>query len=76
MTMDIKEQIEKLIETITKDNGLKDKFLKDPAATVKELVGDKVPTDAIDKIVTGVKAKLTGDQLKGAVDGLGKLFGK
>lgn len=45
-------------------------------ATVKELVGDKVPADAIDKIVTGVKAKLTGDQLKGAVDGLGKLFGK
>lgn len=45
-------------------------------ATVKELVGDKVPADAIDNIVTGVKAKLTGDQLKGAVDGLGKLFGK
>lgn len=74
--MDLKEQIEKLVASITKDNGLKDKFLKDPVATVKELVGDKIPADAIDKIVTGVKAKLTGDQLKGAVDGLGKLFGK
>lgn len=74
--MDIKEQIEKLVASITKDNGLKDKFLKDPVATVKELVGDKVPADAIDNIVTGVKAKLTGDQIKGAVDGLGKLFGK
>ena len=77
--MDIKEQIEKLVGSITKDNGLKDKFLKDPVATVKELVeelGDKAPADAIDNIVTGVKAKLTGDQLKGAVDGLGKLFGK
>lgn len=74
--MDIKEQIEKLVGSITKDNGLKDKFLKDPVATVKELVGDKVPADAIDNIVTGVTAKLTGDQLKGAVDGLGKLFGK
>lgn len=74
--MDVKEQIEKLIESITKDGGLKDQFLKDPVATVKEKFGDKLPADAIDKIVAGVKAKLTGDQLKGAVDGLGKLFGK
>lgn len=74
--MDVKEQIEKLVNSITKDGGLKDKFFKDPVGTVKELVGDKVPADAIDKIVAGVKAKLTGDQIKGAVDGLGKLFGK
>lgn len=74
--MDIKEQVEKLIGSITKDSALKDKFLKDPVATVKDLVGDKVPADAIENIVAGVKAKLTGDQIKGAVDGLGKLFGK
>lgn len=74
--MDIKEQIEKLVSSITKDGGLKDKFLKDPVGTVKEAVGDKVPADAIDKIVTGVKAKLSGDKLKDAVDGIGKLFGK
>lgn len=74
--MDVKEQIEKLVGFITKDNALKDKFLKDPLGTVKELVGDKVPADAIDKIVTGVKAKITGDQLKDAVGGLGKLLGK
>lgn len=43
---------------------------------MKEAVGDKVPADAIDKIVTGVKAKLSGDKLKDAVDGIGKLFGK
>ena len=34
--MDIKEQIEKLVGSITKDNGLKDKFLKDPVATRSE----------------------------------------
>lgn len=76
VTVDIKEQVEKLLGTITKDSALKDRFLKDPVATVKELVGDKVPTDAIENIVAGVKAKLTGDQLKDAVSGLGKLFGK
>ena len=74
--MDVKAQIEQLVESITKDNGLKDKFLKDPVATVKAKFGDKLPTDAIDGIVAGVKAKLTGDTLKGAVDTLGKLFGK
>lgn len=74
--MDIKAQIEKLVDAITKDGGLKDKFLKDPVATVKEKLGDKIPADAIDGIVTGVKAKLTGDKLKDAADGIGKLFGK
>lgn len=74
--MDVKAEIEKLVASITKDNALKDKFLKDPVATVKGLLGDKIPTDAIDKIVTGVKAKIAGDQIKGAVDGIGKLFGK
>lgn len=74
--MDIKEQIEKLVDAITKDGGLKDKFLKDPVATVKEKLGDKIPADAIDKIVSGVKAKLAGDKIKDAVSGLGKLFGK
>ncbi len=74
--MDIKEQIEKLVAEITKDGGLKDKFLKDPVATVKAKLGDKVPADAIDKIVSGVKAKISGDKIKDAVGGLGKLFGK
>lgn len=74
--MDVKEQIEKLVAAITKDGGLKDKFLKDPVATVKEKLGDKLPTDVIDKIVSGVKAKLAGDKIKDAASGLGKLFGK
>lgn len=74
--MDVKEQIEKLVESITKDGGLKDKFLKDPVATVKEKFGDKLPADAIDSIVAGVKAKLSGDKIKDAVGGLGKLLGK
>lgn len=74
--MDVKEQIEKLVAAITKDGGLKDKFLKDPVATVKEKLGDKLPADAIDKIVSGVKAKIAGDKIKDAASGLGKLFGK
>ena len=74
--MDVKAQIEQLVSSITKDNGLKDKFLKDPVSVVKAKFGDKLPTDAIDAIVTGVKAKLSGDKLKDAVGGLGKLFGK
>ncbi len=74
--MDVKAEIEKLVGTITKDSALKDKFLKDPVATVKSLVGDKIPTDTIDNIVAGVKSKIAGDKLKGAADSIGKLFGK
>ena len=74
--MDVKAQIEQLVGSISKDSNLKDQFLKDPAGTVKEKFGDKIPADAVDAIVTGVKAKISGDKLKDAASGLGKLFGK
>ena len=73
--MDIKAQIEKVVQDITKDPALKEKFLKDPAAVVKSVTG-AIPQDALDGIIAGVKAKLSADKLSDAAGALGKLFNK
>ena len=74
--MDIKEEIEKIIKKITGDSSLKDKFTKNPVETIKSLVGDKVPSDAIDKIVDGVKAKISVDDASGVVSKIKGIFKK
>ena len=73
--MDIKAQIEKVVQDITKDSALKEKFLKDPAGVVKSITG-ALPQDALDGIIAGVKAKISADKLSGAAGALGKLLGK
>ncbi len=72
--MDIKAKIEEIVEKITKDKDLKEQFQKDPIKAVESVIGVDLPDGAADKIVAGVKAKLTGDKLSGAADKLKKLF--
>ena len=74
--MEIKEQIEKAVGAITSDPKKIEAFKKDPASAVKAILGDKIPADVIDKVISGVKAKLTTDKLSGAAGALGGLFKK
>lgn len=73
--MDIKEQISNVIESVNKDGKLLEKFKAAPIDTVRELVG-ALPDDVVEKIVAGVKAKLTADKLSDVAGSLGKLFKK
>ena len=68
--MDIKAKITELVDKLKADAGLAEKFKKDPAAVVKELTGVDLPADQLDKVVDGVKAKLSMDKLGGALGGL------
>ncbi|MBO4626479.1 MAG: hypothetical protein J5645_00690 [Lachnospiraceae bacterium] len=72
--MDITAMVKDAVEKITKDGDLTKAFQKDPAATVKKVAGDKVPAEAIDKIVDGVKAKISLDKAGDALGSLKKLF--
>ncbi len=72
--MDITAMVKDAVEKITKDGDLTKAFQKDPAATVKKVAGDKVPAEAIDKIVDGVKAKIKVDSAAGALGSIKKLF--
>ena len=72
--MDIKEQIKKMVDKVTKDEALMKQFQKNPIQAVESVLGVDLPDDVISKIVDGVKAKISVDKVSGAVDALKKLF--
>ena len=74
--MDIKKIIEDTVDKIKGDEALHKQFLSDPAGALKKLTGIDIPTDQLDKIVAGMKAKLTADNVGDAVKSLGNLFKK
>lgn len=67
--MDVKAQIEQIIAKATKDSDFKEKLTKDPAGTVKGIVGE-VDKDTLDKIVNAVKGAGLADKLQGALGGI------
>ena len=71
--MDIKAKIEEIVNKIKNDKQIMAKFEKDPASVIEELIGIDLPNEQINDVVEAVKAKLTVDNLKGA---LGGLFGR
>ena len=74
--MDVKKIIEDIVEKLKHDDALQKQFLSDPAGVLKKLTGIDIPTDQLDGVVAGVKAKLTADNVGNAVKGLGGLFKK
>ena len=72
--MDIKEQIEKIVEKVQKDDVLRAQFKKDPIKAVEKVLGVDLPADVIEKIVAGVKAKISIDKVSDVADVLKKLF--
>ncbi len=71
--MDIKAKIEELVEKVKNDKGFAEEFKADPVKAVENAVGVDLPDDQINKVVDGIKAKVTVDGLK---DKIGGLFGK
>lgn len=74
MQMDVKEQITKMVERISKDKGLQEQFQKEPVKALESVLGVDLPDEIVDKVIQGVKAKLTADKVSGAVDSLKGLF--
>lgn len=72
--MDIKEKINDIIEEIKKNPSIKADFEKEPVKVIEKLIGVDLPDDVIEKIIDGVKAKLTVDSLSDVAGALKKLF--
>ena len=72
--MDIKEKIEEIVEKVKNDDSLMEDFKKDPIKVVEKLAGVDLPDDIIEKVVDGVKAKVSADKISDAMDSLKKLF--
>lgn len=64
--MDIKEQIEEIVKKVKDDDKIAEKFQKDPEKTIEDLAGVDIPDGMLDKVVSGVQAKLGADKLSGA----------
>lgn len=74
MAMDVKEMISQLVEKIAKDDALKAQFQKEPVKAVEKVLGVDLPDDLVEKIIDGVKAKMTVDNIADAASFLKKLF--
>lgn len=72
--MDIKAKITEIVDKIKEDKNLQAQFKKDPIKAVESLLGVDLPDDIVDKVVDGVKAKLTADKLSDGLGALKKLF--
>ncbi|MBQ8752940.1 MAG: hypothetical protein IJZ13_07545 [Clostridia bacterium] len=72
--MDIQAQINKIVTAIKEDDGLKEQFQKEPIKAIEKVLGVDLPDDLIEKVIDGVKAKLTLDNAKDALGALKKLF--
>ncbi len=72
--MDIKEKISDIVEKLTKDGDLKEQFEKEPVKVIEKIVGKDLPDDIVEKIIDGVKAKISVDKVSDALGSLKKLF--
>ena len=72
--MDIKAQIEQIVERINQDKALQAQFQKDPVKAVESVLGVDLPDDMVEKVVAGVKAKLSLDDVSGIVGNLKKFL--
>jgi len=72
--MDIKEKISEIVEKILSDKDLKKQFEKEPVKAIEKVLDMDLPDDIVEKIIDGVKAKITVDKLSDAAGLLKKLF--
>ena len=74
--MDIKEKIEELVSKVKDDKEFGKKFKESPVKAVESVIGVDLPDDQIEKIISGVKAKVSfddhGDKIGGIFDKLKK----
>ena len=72
--MDIKEKIEEIVEKIKKNPDIKKQFEKEPVKVIETLLGVDLPDDLVEKIIDGVKAKITVDSVADIAGKLKKFF--
>lgn len=74
MTMDIKEKISEIVETIKEDPKLLAKFKTDPVAALEGILGVDLPDEQLKPLIAGIKAKLDKEDVSELIGKIGKLF--
>ena len=68
--MDIKKKINEIVDKVKNDKSFAKKFQSDPIKAVESVLGVDLPDDQIQKVVDGVKTKVTADQAGNIIKGL------
>lgn len=71
--MDIKSKIDELVNKVKNDKDFGRKFKENPTKAVESVLGIDLPDEQVNKIIDGIKAKVSFDDITGK---LGGLFGK
>ena len=74
--MDIKKNVEELVEKIKKNPKLLEEFKKNPVKVVEEIVGMDLPDKEINELAKLVMAKIDMDKVGDLLGGLGSLLKK
>ena len=74
--MDIKAKIEEIVKKLLSDEKLMEKFERNPASVIEELVGIDLPDDQVNQLVEGIKARIKLDKVGDVLGGLSGLFKK
>jgi len=70
--MDIKKNVEELVQKLQKNPGLLADFREDPIPVVEQLVGMDLPDDQIRQLAELIRAKLDLDKVGNLLGGLFK----
>lgn len=73
--MDIKEIIENIVEEISKNKNIKEEFEKEPVKVIERIAKIDLPDELVEKVIDGVKAKITLDKIDDVVDTVGDIAG-
>ena len=73
--MDIKEIIENLVEEISKNKNIKEEFEKEPVKVIERIAKVDLPDELVEKVIDGVKAKITLDKIDDVADTVGDIAG-
>lgn len=70
--MDIKSKIDELVNKVKNDKDFSKKFKENPTKAVEDVLGIDLPDEQINKIIDGIKAKISIDDITGKLGGLFK----
>ena len=74
--MELKEKVQKVVKKLLSDDKLMQKFEKNPAAVIEDVLGVDLPNELVNEAVELVKAQLTAENVGDALEALGGLFKK
>lgn len=74
--MDIKEKIEEIVAKIKAEPDFANDFKANPVKAVEKVLGVDLPDDIINKVIDGVKAKVSFDDVADKVGDLLGMFKK